>query len=159
MTISKESYQNTLDHLRQLSYLLDNAFAIPGTPFRVGLDAIMGLLPFGGDVLIGILGVYIVFRAAKLGLPQATLIRMVLNILIDVVVGTVPIFGDLFDATWKCHTKNVSLLEKHLNAPTQGKKADGRFIFLLLLGVAIAAIILIIFVVCLIFLLIKLIHK
>lgn len=129
----------TLKHLRQLSNLLDNAFSIPGTPLRVGIDAIVGLVPIGGDVIVGIFAIYILLRAVQIGIPKPTLIRMVVNILIDVAVGTVPILGDLFDATWKCHTKNVDLLEAHLQSPQTGQKADTRFLLFLVAGFILAA--------------------
>lgn len=152
---SHESHAKTLAHLRQLSYLLDNAFSIPGTPFRVGMDALIGLLPFGGDVVIGIFSVYIVVRAAKLGLPQETLVRMVLNILLDVVIGAVPLLGDLFDATWKCNTRNVALLESHLHSPQTETKADRRFVFLILAGLIVSAIAAVALIATIIFLLVK----
>ncbi|MGE5655091.1 MAG: DUF4112 domain-containing protein [Actinomycetota bacterium] len=152
---SHESHARTLQHLRQLSYLLDNAFSIPGTPFRVGMDAIVGLLPFGGDIVIGIFSIYIVVRAARLGLPRATLVRMVLNILLDVVVGSIPLLGDLFDATWKCNTKNVALLESHLQSPRAGKKADMRFLFLILTGLIVTAIAAVVLIGTLVFLIVR----
>ncbi len=155
MSNNKESHLATLEHLRQLSYLLDNAVAIPGTSFRVGADAIIGLLPFGGDVLVGIISIYIVYRAAKLGLPKATLVRMILNIFIDVVIGAIPMLGDIFDATWKCNTKNVGLLEKHLESPQAGKKADGRFLFFLIAGLVISIIALVVLIIAIVIILIK----
>lgn len=134
MSAGKNSDAATLERLRKLSNLLDNAIAIPGTPYSIGLDAILGLLPAGGDLLGGVLSAYIVFASARLGLPKETLVRMVLNIVFDTVVGTVPVLGDLMDVAWKANSKNMELLEGHLKYPQPSKKADRSFIILLLVG-------------------------
>ena len=134
MSAGKNSDAATLERLRKLSNLLDNAIPIPGTPYSIGLDAILGLLPAGGDILGGAISAYIVFASARLGLPKETLVRMVLNIVFDTVVGTVPVMGDLFDVAWKANSKNMDLLETHLKYPQPSKKADRSFIILLLAG-------------------------
>lgn len=125
-----------LQQLRRLSDLWDRAFAIPGTNFRVGIESLIGLLPGGGD-LVGVgLSCYIVVRALQFGLPKSVLFQMLVNIAVDGLVGSVPILGDLFDTTWKANTKNVNLLEAHLQAPSPARKADRRFqvLFLIVLG-------------------------
>ncbi|MEO1620722.1 MAG: DUF4112 domain-containing protein [Cyanobacteria bacterium J06632_3] len=124
----------SLKRLRQMSHLLDNAIPIPGAGVRVGLDPIVGLLPGGGDVVTGLLSVYIVFEAAKMGLPAATLGRMGFNILLDVLSGTVPVLGDLFDVTWKANSQNVMLLEKHLANPAPSRAADKLFAIVVIVG-------------------------
>ncbi len=120
--------------LRKLSDLLDNAIRVPGTSLGVGLDPLIGLIPGGGDFLGGLISVYIVFSAAMMGLPRETLTRMASNIVFDSLVGTVPVFGDLFDVAWKANSKNMDLLEGHLESPQVSKGADRWFIFLLLGG-------------------------
>ncbi len=134
MTPGKESQIATVHRLRKLSHFLDNAIPIPGTPYRIGLDPILGLFPAGGDIAAALLSGYIIYSAAQIGLPRETLVRMVTNILIDVFAGMVPLLGDLIDVTWKANVKNVELLESHLNVPQESKKADGWFVFLLLAG-------------------------
>lgn len=126
----------TLSRLRQLSHVLDNAIPIPGVG-RIGLDPILGLLPGGGDVLTGAIAVYVVFEAARLGVPAATLGRMGLNILMDVLSGTVPILGDLVDVAWKANARNVALLEKHLETPRESGRADKIFAGVLILGLVV----------------------
>ncbi|MCT7977517.1 DUF4112 domain-containing protein [Laspinema olomoucense] len=128
----------TLKRLRSLSHLLDSAIRIPGTPFRFGLDPILGLLPAGGDIAGALLSAYIIFSAAQLGVPRNSLVQMVSNILLETLIGTVPIVGDVFDATWKANVRNMELLETHLDAPTSDKKADTLFIVLLLGGLMVA---------------------
>ena len=113
-----------LKRLQQISRVLDNAVPIPGTKTRIGLDPILGLFPGGGDVFTGLLSVYIVFEGARMGVPAATLARMGGNILIDVLTGTVPVLGDIFDVAWKANSQNVALLEKHMTHPEPSRAAD-----------------------------------
>lgn len=140
-TIEPDAKAPTLKRLRQFARLLDKAIVIPGTQVGIGLDPIIGLLPGGGDFLGVMLSAYIVLEAARLGASQSTLGKMVLNIVIDGVIGAVPLIGDFFDFAWTANTFNIKLLEEHLKFPSQAKKADWRFvlgILLLLLVVAIA---------------------
>lgn len=124
----------SLRRLRQISHLLDDAIPIPGTPYRIGLDPILGLLPGGGDLIGAVFSGYVVFKAAQLGVPQETLIKMAANIVFDTVIGTVPVAGDLFDVAWKANIKNMKLLDAHVGSPEPGKKADWLFVAALLLG-------------------------
>nr|WP_317267180.1 DUF4112 domain-containing protein [Arthrospira sp. SH-MAG29] len=103
-----------LRELRQFSNFLDRAIRIPGTSQGIGLDPLIGLIPGGGDLLGAVLAGYIVFRSFQLGLPKKLLLIMTYNIVIDTVLGTVPIFGDLFDVLWKANVKNVDILESYL---------------------------------------------
>src|SRR4051794_31023830 len=89
------------DHVRHLAWLLDSAFEIPGTRIRIGLDPLIGLIPVLGDLIGMLLGGYIVLLAGRLGAPRVVLMRMLLNVLIDSVLGSVPIAGDFLDAAWK----------------------------------------------------------
>ncbi len=135
-----ESKAIVLRRLRQLTDVLDNAVAIPGTNYRVGIDPLLGLLPGGGDTLGAILSAYIVLQAAQLGAPRPTLVRMVWNILLDSLVGTIPLLGDLVDVAWKANTKNMALLEAHMRSPYNRQKTDTWFVYLLLGGVILVAI-------------------
>lgn len=105
---------SSLKRLRQISHLLDNAIPIPFTKYRFGLDPILGLIPGGGDMAGGLMSVYIVFEAARMGVPSETLGKMGFNIAFDLLTGTVPVLGDLVDVTWKANSQNVSLLEEHV---------------------------------------------
>jgi Domain of unknown function (DUF4112) len=124
-----------LEHLRSLSVLWDESLRIPGTNFRVGLESIIGFLPFGGDAIGILLSCYILFHAVQFKLPQSILLRMALNIMIDGVIGTIPLLGDLFDTAWKANTRNVDLLEAHLRHPKTSHSANRRFLILLGVGV------------------------
>lgn len=101
----------------RLARLLDSAFAIPGTNIRLGLDALVGLIPGGGDVVGAALSSGIVLMAMREGVPAPVLWRMVANIGIDALIGAVPLIGDLFDVAWKANTKNAELLDRYLAQP------------------------------------------
>jgi hypothetical protein len=102
--------------VRLLGQLLDNSIPIPGTGRRIGLDAVIGLVPGVGDLIGGLLSGYIVLEAARAQVPTVTLVRMLGNVGIDTLLGVVPGLGDIFDAAWKANTKNVMLLQGHLVA-------------------------------------------
>jgi len=117
-----------LARLRRLSGVLDSAVRIPGTRFRFGLDALLGVIPGVGDVAGGALSGYVILEAARAGASKLVLLRMLLNVAIDTVVGAVPLLGDLFDAGWKSNSRNVALLERYLELPAPTKKASGAFV-------------------------------
>lgn len=102
--------------VRTLARLLDNAIAIPGTNWRIGLDPIIGLIPGIGDMVGAVLSGYIVLEAVRAEVPTFTLARMLVNVGIDTLLGAVPAVGDVFDAAWKSNLMNVALLERHLVA-------------------------------------------
>ena len=113
--IVRKTQAATIKRLRQLSRLLDTVITIPGTPIAMGLDPIIGIIPIGGDVLGLILSCYIVFEASRLGVPKKILNRMIVNIIIDSLIGSFPIIGDLFDFAWTANHYNIKLIEKYLN--------------------------------------------
>lgn len=128
--------------VRLLAKLLDNAVAIPGTGWKIGLDPIVGLIPGIGDLIAAVLSGYIVLEAARANVSAFTLARMVANVGIDTLVGAVPALGDLFDAAWKSNTKNVALLERHLAAepPTGSGRRRGSIAMIALILVALVII-------------------
>jgi Domain of unknown function (DUF4112) len=120
--------------VEQLADLLDNAIRIPGTPWRIGLDPLLGLIPGLGDAIGAAASSWILIEAARFGVSPAVLLRMLYNIAIDTVVGAVPGPGDLFDFVWKSDAKNVALLRRHLDQPGETRRASRR----LLIGVIVA---------------------
>ena len=98
-----------LERLRTLATALDESLRIPGTDFRVGIDPLLGVVPIAGDVAAGVLSLVIVAVAAWKGVSKLTLLRMLVNVAIDVVGGAVPVVGDLFDVYWKANVRNVEL--------------------------------------------------
>lgn len=136
-----QAKDSTIRRLRRLSYLLDRAIPIPGTPYRFGIDPILGLLPGGGDFIGMVLSGYIVFESARFGLPRETLVQMVTNIILDAVIGSIPVLGDFGDVVWKANAKNLALLEEHLNIPQpRRRRVDWLFLALLLGGLLLIAI-------------------
>jgi hypothetical protein len=117
--------------LHSLEILLDEAFRIPGTGIRFGIDGIIGLAPGVGDVLAGILSLIIPVAGWIRGLPYVTLLRMAANIAIGVLVGSIPILGDAFDIVWKANRRNYRLLRLHLAEPRRHTGADWAFLGLL----------------------------
>jgi hypothetical protein len=113
-----------VQRLRTLARVLDSALGIPGTKYRFGVDAIIGLVPGIGDAIGAIFSVFIVFQAARLGAPKSTLFRMMSNIGVDTIVGEIPLLGDLFDFGWKANTKNMALLEEHLQQPVAAHRSS-----------------------------------
>lgn len=114
-------------NVRALARFLDSAISIPGTNWKIGFDAIVGVVPVVGDLIGGSLSAYIILEAARAEVPILTLARMLGNIGIDTLVGSVPAVGDVFDAAWKANIKNVELLERHLavGAPPSREKRSG----------------------------------
>ena len=129
-----------LARARTLTNLLDNAVRVPGTSMRFGLDPVLGLIPGLGDVAGAALSGYVVLLASQLGAPTTVIVRMLGNVVIDTVGGTVPVIGDLFDAGWKSNSRNLALLERHLGKPESTKRASRAVVWLtvaalLLLGI------------------------
>ena len=122
--------------LHGLEILLDEAFIIPGTGIRFGLDGIVGLVPGLGDVLAGLLSLVIPLAAWIRGVPYVTLVRMAVNLGIGVLVGSIPLFGDIFDIAWKANRRNYLLLTRHLGEPRRHTGRD--WAFLLMLAAALA---------------------
>jgi hypothetical protein len=98
----------------QLARLLDDGFRVPGTKLRFGLDPILGFVaPGAGDVLTGLCNVALVVMAVRQGVPAPIVFRMVVNVLADVLIGALPIAGDVFDFVWKATRRNLLLIEAH----------------------------------------------
>ena len=95
--------------------LLESAFPIPGTNMRVGLDAIVGLVPVVGDLVTTAMGAWLVWEARNLGMSKFQLVRMAGNIGVDTLVGAVPLVGDLFDFAFRSNTRNLRILKRYLD--------------------------------------------
>lgn len=131
--------QPVVQRLRRLAYLWDSVIGIPGTRIRLGLDPLIGLVPGLGDAAGALVASYVVLEAARLDVPPATLLRMVANVAIDAVLGTVPVLGDLFDVAWKANLKNVALIEQHLADPHGARAANRLWLMLVFLVLALLA--------------------
>src|SRR2546423_6368589 len=105
--------QARLAGLRRIADLLDSAFVVPGTNYRIGLDPIIGLIPMIGDLASPIFTIGLLWQAYDLGIPKVVQLRMIFNAAIDALIGAIPVAGDLFDFAWKSNQWNLALLELH----------------------------------------------
>jgi len=131
------------ERLRWLAWLLDSSIPVPGTRFTVGLDALIGLFPFVGDMIGVLLSSFILKEAARLGAQKVILWRMAANVAVEGVVGIVPLAGDAFDAVFKANLRNVRLLDEWIEKPHRAERSSrlfglalvgGMAVFLVLLG-------------------------
>jgi hypothetical protein len=123
-----------IESARALARVLDSAIGIPGTKLRVGLDALLGLIPGAGDAVGAALSGYIILAAARAGASRPVLLRMVGNVVVDTVIGAIPVLGDLFDVAFRSNTRNVALLERLAVDPVTVDRGSRR------LGVVVIAI-------------------
>jgi hypothetical protein len=120
-----------LERVRRFAVLLDSGIRIPGTRIRIGLDPILGLVPGLGDVAGAALSAGIFAEGVRRGASRATLVRMAANIALDLLVGAIPVLGDLFDVVLKVNLRNVALLERRAADPQAARRGDRLFVVLL----------------------------
>ncbi len=123
---SQEALRRAADILARV---LDTAVTIPGTKIRIGLDPVLGLLPGLGDALASFIGSAIVVMAAKLQVPKIVMARMSLNILVNGVVGTIPVAGDCFSIWFRSNARNAELLRRH-SSPHRRPSTVGDWTFM-----------------------------
>jgi hypothetical protein len=109
-----QDLQAQLAELAKLADFLDTRYRIPGTRLRFGIDAILGLVPGIGDSLAALPALYLIWRARQLGVPKGLLLRMIANVGLDTVFGSVPVAGNVFDLFFKASRRNVALLRRHI---------------------------------------------
>jgi hypothetical protein len=131
--------ERTRRRVATLAWLLDSAFRVPGTRFRIGLEPIVGLVPGIGDVLSGVVGGYIVLEAFVAGVPRIVVAQMAANVLLDMTIGAIPLLGDAFDFVYKSNTRNLRLFERYAVDPSQSTRSSWAFF-----GVIVGAIVLVI---------------
>ena len=128
--------QNTSnEHLDYIAALLDDMFRIPGTNIRFGLDALMGWVPGIGDALTGMASFLIIFASWRRGVAMVTLARMVANVVLETVIGAIPVAGDAFHIVWKANRRNYRLLIREKEQPRVNTGRDWMFLLLILLMV------------------------
>jgi Domain of unknown function (DUF4112) len=120
------------ENLDLLARILDEWFRVPGTSIRFGLDGIIGLVPGVGDILGGLASTILIVAAWVRGVPYVTLARMVVNVGIEVLLGTIPLLGDAFDIAWKANRRNYALIVRHLEQTRQQTWRD--WLYLALIG-------------------------
>lgn len=100
--------------VEMLERVLENAFTIPGLRRKVGLDAVVGLVPVAGDVVSALLGMYLVWEARNLGMSKWQLARMSANVGVDTLLGAIPLAGDAFDLLFRSNSRNLKMIRKHI---------------------------------------------
>jgi len=104
-----------LARFERITHFLDDAFKVPGTSLRIGWDTLIGIVPGLGDMISAMLSGYLIYEAKQLGASRWVLTRMVGNVVLDFLIGAIPLLGDVFDAFFKSNRRNSRLLKKHLN--------------------------------------------
>ncbi len=125
--INGEYLAKKLASLKRLAHWLDESIKIPGTESKIGIDGIIGLVPIIGDITTGGLSAYILYQATKFNIPKKTLLRMILNVTVDMGIGFVPILGDLFDFYWKANLANINLLISHMESEMANHEMERKF--------------------------------
>ena len=140
MEKKKYSQVEIEESLETLSNYLDGFFRVPGTGWRFGLDALIGLIPNVGDTLTSLMSFYILIAGVRYGVPKITLLRMAFNIGLDYLVGTIPFVGDAFDFIWKANKQNMDLIRERATGKNVGTTSDYIFVFVVI-GILIAILI------------------
>lgn len=130
----------SLAEVEALAWLLDNSIPVPGTGRRFGVDALIGFIPGIGDLVSAGVGLVVVWRGARMGLPRIVVARMLANSAIDLVVGAIPIAGDAFDLWFKASTRNLNLIRRWLDQPDQSTAGDWAAV-LALVGAVVALVV------------------
>jgi hypothetical protein len=107
--------QSVRQRLEVMETLLENALVVPGTRFRFGLDAILGVIPVVGDLISAAMGAWIVWEARNLGMSRWQLLRMSANVGVDTAIGAIPLVGDAFDFVFRSNSRNLRIIRKHLD--------------------------------------------
>jgi len=114
-----------LSEVQTMAWLLDNSIPVPGTGGRrFGIDALIGLVPMVGDLVSGSIGLFVVWRGSRLGLPRIVVARMLANTALDVMVGVIPLAGDAFDLWFKSNTRNLNLMRRYLERPDTSTRGE-----------------------------------
>jgi hypothetical protein len=121
--------RDTPELSRLIAWVLDDLIPIPGTRLRIGLDPIIGLIPGFGDGSTAVISSTILLTGLRAGVPRIVLVRMALNVILNSLIGAIPVAGDLFSAFFKSNRRNYDLLERHAGAVARRTSTAGDWIF------------------------------
>ena len=125
ITRATDDQSRALAEVETIAWLLDNSIPVPGTGGRrFGIDAVIGFVPVVGDMISGGIGLFVVWRGSRLGLPRVVVARMLANTAIDMAIGAIPVIGDAFDLWFKANTRNLGLMRRHLEQPDLSTRSD-----------------------------------
>jgi hypothetical protein len=111
-----------------IAFIMDEVIRVPGTKFRFGLDPLIGLIPGIGDTSSALVSAFALIQAVRLGVPKILLMRMALNILVNEVIGVIPIIGDAFSFWFKSNARNYEILKNHRLGPSVARRSDWLFV-------------------------------
>jgi hypothetical protein len=121
-----ERFSSAERRIGRVTKVLDELIEVPGTPIKVGLDPIIGLIPVVGDAVAALAGGWVILEASRFGVPRIVLARMILNLSVDLAIGAIPFLGDLYDFVFHSNTRNLALFRRHALDPaasTRGEQA------------------------------------
>ncbi len=133
-----ERFSSAERRIGRLTKVLDELVDVPGTPIKIGLDPLIGLIPVVGDAVAALAGGWLILEAARFGVPRIVLARMVLNLSIDLAIGAIPFVGDLYDFVFHSNSRNLALFRRHAldpDASTRGEQALFIGLALLIVGI------------------------
>jgi hypothetical protein len=132
-----ERFHDAEARIERVTHVLDDLVPIPGTGQKIGVDPVIGLVPVVGDVVAAVVGGWVILEAARFGVPRIALARMVVNLLVDLAIGAIPLIGDLFDIVSRSNSANLAIFRRHAldpDATTAGHQAFFVGLVLMLLG-------------------------
>jgi len=133
-----ERFASAERRISRVTKMLDELVEVPGTPIKVGLDPIIGLIPIVGDAVSALAGGWVILEASRFGVPRVVLARMILNLSVDLAIGAIPFLGDLYDFVFHSNSRNLALFRKHAldpDASTRGEQALFIGLALLIVGI------------------------
>jgi len=133
-----ERFRAAERRIGRVTRMLDELVSVPGTPVKVGLDPVIGLVPLVGDAVAAGVGAWVIAEAARFGVPRVVLGRMVLNLLVDLGIGAIPLIGDLYDLLFRSNSRNLDLFRRHAldpDASTRGERAFLGGLLLVIVGI------------------------
>lgn len=132
-----ERFRAVEARIGRVTRVMDDLVAVPGTNQRVGVDPLIGLIPVVGDVVAAAVGGWVILEAARFGIPRVALARMVVNLLVDLGIGAIPLLGDLLDIVSRSNSANLRIFRRHAldpDASTYGHNAFFLGLVLVLVG-------------------------
>jgi hypothetical protein len=120
----------------RVTHVLDELVSVPGTPIKVGLDPVIGVIPIAGDALAALVGLWVILEASRFGIPRVVLGRMVANLVVDLGIGAIPLLGDAYDLFFRSNSRNLELFRRHALDPGASTRGEqGFFIGLVVLAI------------------------
>lgn len=132
--ISPVEKAKTKKRLERLAWVLDSVIPLPGG-FKIGLDGLIGLIPVVGDGVTALLSSYVVGEGIRIGAPKSVILKMVGHLVVDTLLGAIPVVGDLFDIANRANHRNVELLQEYLEEPKEALVSSRLWIAAIILGI------------------------